>query len=96
MGTKPMVFPLDVNGHVYVVHNEMDEPVCTGSRETCYRLLAIMLEVKRRVEENELKMMEEAEAQPAEVEEQLTEAAADSADNAGLAAKAAGASSPVL
>ncbi|HUQ34393.1 MAG TPA: hypothetical protein VM095_19890 [Pyrinomonadaceae bacterium] len=89
MGTKPMVFPLDVNGHVYVVHNEMDEPVCTGSRETCYRLLAIMLEVKRRVEENELKMMEEA-------EKQLAEAATDSTENAGLAAKAAGASSPVL
>jgi hypothetical protein len=89
MGTKPMVFPLDVNGHVYVVHNENDEPVCTGSRETCYRLLAIMLEVKRRADENDLRVM-------AEAEKQLAEATADSTDNAGLAAKAAGAASPVL
>jgi hypothetical protein len=56
MGTKPMVFPLDANGRVYVLHNEADEPVCTGSRETCYRLLAIMLEVKKRADENEQKV----------------------------------------
>jgi hypothetical protein len=58
MGTKPMVFPLDVNGRVYVLHNESDEPVCMGSRETCYRLLALMLEVKKRADENELKVAE--------------------------------------
>jgi hypothetical protein len=51
MGTKPMVFPLDAYGRVYVLHNEADEPVCTGSRETCYRLLELMLEVKRRADE---------------------------------------------
>jgi hypothetical protein len=63
MGTKPMVFPLDANGYVYVLHNEADEPVCTGSRETCYRLLAIMLEVKKRADANELRVAEaEAEA----------------------------------
>jgi hypothetical protein len=61
MGTKPMVFPLDAHGHVYVLHDEADEPVCTGSRETCYRLLALMLEVKKRADEIELKTIESAE-----------------------------------
>ena len=61
MGTKPMVFPLDADGRVYVLHNENDEPVCTGSRETCYRLLEIMLEVKRRADEYELKSIESTE-----------------------------------
>jgi len=51
MGTKPMVFPLDLDGRVYVLHNEHDEQICTGSRETCYRLLELMLEVKRRADE---------------------------------------------
>jgi hypothetical protein len=58
MGTKPMVFPLDAEGRIYVLHNEMDEPVCTGSRETCYRLLEIMLEVKRRTDEYQLKTVQ--------------------------------------
>lgn len=53
MGTKPMVFPLDADGRVYALHNENDEQLCTGSRETCYRLLELMLEVKRRVETSE-------------------------------------------
>ena len=61
MGTKPMVFPLDADGRVYVLHNEADEPVCTGSRETCYRLLELMLEVKKRADETELRMTESAE-----------------------------------
>lgn len=61
MGTKPMVFPLDAHGRVYVLHNEADEPVCTGSRETCYRLLALMLEVKKRADEMELKTIESTE-----------------------------------
>ena len=56
-----MVFPLDAGGRIYVLHNEMDEPVCTGSRETCYRLLEIMLEVKRRADENQLKSAQAAE-----------------------------------
>ena len=51
MGTKPMVFPLDADGRVYALHNENDEQLCTGSRETCYRLLELMLEVKRRTDE---------------------------------------------
>ena len=53
MGTKPMVFPLDAYGRVYVLHDEADEPVCTGSRETCYRLLELMLEAKKRADEVE-------------------------------------------
>lgn len=61
MGTKPMVFPLDADGRIYVLHNENDEPVCTGSRETCYRLMEIMLEVKRRADEYELKTAQSAE-----------------------------------
>ena len=60
MGTKPMVFPLDAHGRVYVLHNEADEPVCTGSRETCYRLLELMLDVKKRADETELKVTETA------------------------------------
>ena len=77
MGTKPMVFPLDAYGRVYVLHDEADEPVCTGSRETCYRLLELMLEAKRRADEVEGKL-------------------AESANSAGLAARAAGASAPSL
>jgi hypothetical protein len=65
MGTKPMVFPLDADGRVYVLHNEADEPVCTGSRETCYRLLELMLEVKKRADEIELRMTESAEQEVA-------------------------------
>jgi hypothetical protein len=53
MGTKPMVFPLDLDGRVYVLHNEQDEQICTGSRETCYRLLELMNEAKRRADEIE-------------------------------------------
>jgi hypothetical protein len=74
MGTKPMVFPLDAHGRVYVLHNEADEPVCTGSRETCYRLLELMLEVKKRADETELKFTE----QPAE---QIARAASASASS---------------
>jgi hypothetical protein len=61
MGTKPMVFPLDLDGRVYVLHNESDEPICTGSRETCYRLLELMQEAKRRADEVEIKMAESTE-----------------------------------
>jgi hypothetical protein len=61
MGTKPMVFPLDADGRIYVLHNEADEPVCTGSRETCYRLLELMLEVKRRADKIEVGMTRPAE-----------------------------------
>ena len=60
MGTKPMVFPLDADGRVYVLHNENDEPICTGSRETCYRLLELMLEVKRRIDQGEIKISVDA------------------------------------
>jgi hypothetical protein len=61
MGTKPMVFPLDADGRVYVLHNENDEQICTGSRETCYRLLELMLQVKRHADKIETKMAESTE-----------------------------------
>jgi len=64
MGTKPMVFPLDAYGRVYVLHNEADEPVCTGSRETCYRLLELMLEAKRRADEVEHRLAESSDPAP--------------------------------
>lgn len=56
MGTKPMVFPLNADGRVYALHNENDEQICTGSRETCYRLLELMKEAKRRADEIETRM----------------------------------------
>ena len=68
MGTKPMVFPLDADGRIYALHNESDEQLCTGSRETCYRLLELMLEVKRRADESQVNatgFVNNAEQQPA-------------------------------
>lgn len=62
MGTKPMVFPLDADGRVYALHNENDEQLCTGSRETCFRLLELMLEAERRADEIEIKAVEPAES----------------------------------
>ena len=47
MGTKPMVFPLDASGRLYALHDENDEQICTGSRETCYRLMELMTRTKR-------------------------------------------------
>jgi hypothetical protein len=42
-----MVFPLDGSGRLYALYDESDEQICTGSRETCYRLLALMLRAKK-------------------------------------------------
>ena len=53
MGTKPMVFPLDGSGRLYALYDENDDQICTGSRETCYRLLALMMRVKKPVNEVE-------------------------------------------
>jgi hypothetical protein len=47
MGTKPMVFPLDGSGRLYALYDENDEQICTGSRETCHRLLALMMRAKK-------------------------------------------------
>ena len=47
MGTKPMVFPMDGSGRIYALYDENDEQICTGSRETCYRLLELMLRTKK-------------------------------------------------
>jgi hypothetical protein len=53
MGTKPMVFPLDGSGRLYALYDENDDQICTGSRETCYRLLALMMRVKKPVAEGD-------------------------------------------
>ena len=70
MGTKPMVFPLNADGRVYALHNENDEQICTGSRETCYRLLELMKDAKRRADEIETRI-----AMSGESIERLTKAA---------------------
>lgn len=56
MGTKPMVFPLDGSGRLYALYDENDDQICTGSRETCYRLLALMMRVKKPVNAGEPQM----------------------------------------
>lgn len=67
MGTKPMVFPLDYGGRLYALYDENDNQICTGSRETCYRLLELMLRTKKPTEEEE--------QQPLDVPEQTLQAA---------------------
>jgi len=42
MNTKAMVFPLDETGSVYVIVDENNRRIGTGSRETCYRMLQIL------------------------------------------------------
>lgn len=42
MNTKAMVFPLDETGSVYVLVDENNRRIGTGSRETCYRMLEIL------------------------------------------------------
>ncbi len=42
MNTKAMVFPLDETGSVYVLVDENNRQIGTGSRETCYRMLEIL------------------------------------------------------
>jgi hypothetical protein len=42
MGTKAMVFPLDETGNIYVIVDENDRRIASGSRETCYRILEIL------------------------------------------------------
>ena len=63
MGTKPMVFPLDGSGRLYALYDENDEQICTGSRETCYRLLALMMRKKRPVYEASVQLAGEASEQ---------------------------------
>ena len=53
MGTKPMVFPLDGSGNLYALFDESDLQICTGSRETCYRLLARLLREKNSLTEKQ-------------------------------------------
>jgi hypothetical protein len=39
MTSKPMVFPVDGTGTLYVLQDEHGREVGVGSRETCYTLL---------------------------------------------------------
>ncbi len=41
MKSKPMVFPLDTHGTVYVLEDEHGKSLGTGSRATCYFLLEL-------------------------------------------------------
>lgn len=41
MKSKPMVFPLDGSGTLYVLQDEYGREVGVGSRETCYTLLQL-------------------------------------------------------
>jgi hypothetical protein len=72
MGTKPMVFPLDGSGRLYALYDENDEQICTGSRETCYRLLALMMRKKRPAYEAAVQLAGAGDAPP----EQALQAAA--------------------
>lgn len=58
MGTKPMVFPLDGSGRFYALYDENDDQICTGSRETCYRLLELMLRTKKPMMEESPQMLD--------------------------------------
>ena len=42
MKSKPMVFPLDMHGTVYVLEDEDGKSLGTGSRATCYLLLELL------------------------------------------------------
>ncbi len=42
MKSKPMVFPLDTHGTVYVLEDEDGKSLGTGSRATCYFLLELL------------------------------------------------------
>jgi hypothetical protein len=72
MGTKPMVFPMDGSGRLYALYDENDDQICTGSRETCYRLLALMLRAKKPVGAGATPQMSSA----ADVPEQALQAVA--------------------
>lgn len=41
MNTKPMVFPLDETGTLYVLYDEHGREAGVGSRETCYTLFQL-------------------------------------------------------
>lgn len=46
---KPMVFPLDESGMLYVIQDEHGREIGTGSRETCYTLLELFMGAAERV-----------------------------------------------
>ena len=42
MSTQLVMFPLDEFSHLYAVQDEHGNYICTGSRQTCYRLLELL------------------------------------------------------
>ena len=42
MNAEPMIFPLDVNGRIYVLQDEKGDTIGTGTREVCEILLCIV------------------------------------------------------
>lgn len=54
MGTKLMLFPLDASGQVYGIHDENDNHICAGSRETCDRVLGILNQSLHSIDSGEL------------------------------------------
>ena len=42
MYTEPTILPLDINGEIYVIHDEKGNTLGTGTREVCELLVHIM------------------------------------------------------
>ena len=42
MNSEPMIFPLDVEGRIYVLQDDRGHTIGTGSREVCEMLLYII------------------------------------------------------
>lgn len=42
MYTKPMIFPLDLDGKLYMLQDETGKTVGTGSRKVCEALLSLI------------------------------------------------------
>ena len=42
MYTKPMIFPLDLDGKIYMLQDETGKTVGTGSRKACEALLSLL------------------------------------------------------
>lgn len=49
MYTEPMIFPLDLDGKIYVLQDEKGNTVGTGSRKVCEALLTLISKSKSTV-----------------------------------------------
>jgi len=49
MYTKPMIFPLDLDGKIYMLQDETGKTVGTGSRKACEALLTLLSKSKSTV-----------------------------------------------